>query len=342
MEILRSILDRLTYNNSYYTIDSNITDGNVGGRKHRSVRDNIFVIGAVINSVTNGTSKPIQVQVMDAEKCFDKLWLQACINALYEAGINNDYLNLLYIENKNANIAVKVNGKLSERINVRDGVLQGSVWGSLKCTTLMDQINKTALSDKTLQYQYKGDPNIPIGILGMVDDTLGVSECGNPAIRKNAVLNSFIETQRLTLSKEKSVVMHFGKSSKCQLPCPTLKVHKSVMAAKESTKYLGNILSTKGGMTANIEDRRNTGWGRISTILGILEEVDMGGNKLEAGLLLREAILVGGMLYSAEAWSDVTDKQLSRLEVVDTALLKKLTGGHSKCPSEFVHMETGT
>ena len=99
MEILRSILDRLIYNNSYYTIDSNITDENVGGRKHRSVRDSIFVIGAVINSVTNGTSKPIQVQVMDAEKCFDKLWLQACINALYEAGINNDYLNLLYIKN---------------------------------------------------------------------------------------------------------------------------------------------------------------------------------------------------------------------------------------------------
>ena len=157
-------------------------DGNVRGRKHRSVRDNIFVIGAVINSVTNGTSKPIQVQVMDAEKCFDKLWLHACINALYEAGINNGYLNLLYIENKNENIAVKVNGKLSERINVRDVALQGSVWESLKCKTLMDQINKTALPDKTLQYQYKRDPNIPIAILGMVDDTLGVSECGNQAI----------------------------------------------------------------------------------------------------------------------------------------------------------------
>ena len=49
--ILRSILDRLTYNDSYYTIDSNLTDGNVGARKCRSVRDNIFVIGAVTNSV---------------------------------------------------------------------------------------------------------------------------------------------------------------------------------------------------------------------------------------------------------------------------------------------------
>ena len=342
VQILRSILDRLMYNDCYYTIDNNITDGNVGARKQRSVRDNIFVISAILNSVTRGSSPPIQVQVMDAEKCFDKLWLQACINALYEAGINHDHLNLLYIENKQAQIAIKINDKLSARIKVSDIVMQGSVWGSIKCTTLMDQLNKNAMSDESLQYYYKGDPQIPIGILGMVDDTLAVADCGNKSIRKNAVVNSFVETQRLTLSKEKSVVLHFGKESKCNIPCPALKVHKDNMNKEETTKYLGHILSTKGGLTETIEDRRNKGWGKISTIMGILSEVDMGVNQLEAGLLLREAILISGMLYSAEAWSGLTEKQLTRMEVVDTALLVRLTGGHSKCATEFNHMETGT
>ena len=83
VQILRSILDRLVYNDSYYTIDSNLTDGNVGARKERSVRDNIFVLSAITNSVAKGRSAPIQVQVMDATKCFDKLWLQDCINSLY-------------------------------------------------------------------------------------------------------------------------------------------------------------------------------------------------------------------------------------------------------------------
>jgi hypothetical protein len=110
---------------------------------------------------------------------------------------------------------VKVNGRLSMRINVKDVVMQGTVWGSLKCTVVMDTLNKTAMADGTLQYQYKGDPNIPIGVLGMIDDTLGVSQCGNAAIRKNSVINSFNETQRLTLSKEKSVVVHIGKEKKC-------------------------------------------------------------------------------------------------------------------------------
>ena len=91
----------------------------------------------------------------------------------------------------------------------------------------------------------------------MIDETLAVSECGNKSIRKNSVLNLFVETQRLTLSKEKSVVLHFGKEAKCDLPCPTLKVHSVTILKEESTKYLVNILSTKGGIDETIVDRRN-------------------------------------------------------------------------------------
>ena len=34
-----------------------------------------------------------------------------------------------------------------------------------------------------------------------------------------------METHRLTLSQEKSVVLHFGKEKQCIVPCPDLKVH---------------------------------------------------------------------------------------------------------------------
>ena len=306
VQVLRSILDRLTYNDMYYTVDDTLTDGNVGARKHRSVRDNIFVISAITNSVINGDSPAIQVQVMDQKTCFDKLWLEACVNSLYEAGIDNDKLNMLYIENQNAQIAVKVNNQLTMRINVKDVVMQGSVWGSLKCTTNMDKLNKLTLTVKQLQYKYKGDPNIPIGVLGMVDDTLGVSNCGNDSIKKNAIINSFVETQRQELSHEKSVVVHISRK-KCTVPCPTLRVHNDPMDKSECAKYLGNYITHKGGVNETVEDRRKKGWGKISQIMAILGEVDMGENRLEAGLLLRESILINSLLFSAEAWSAVSD-----------------------------------
>ena len=201
--VLRSILDRMMYNTCYEVIDENLTDANVGARKDRSCRDNIFVLGAVNNSVINGDCKPIQVQTMDIMKCFDKLWLEASINSLYEAGLKCDILNLLFRENENAGIAVKVNNSLTSRTNVKKVVMQGSVWGGLKCTTSMDNLNKLMLTNNTLMYKYRGDQDIGIGVLGMIDDNLGISECGINSIAKNAVINSFVETQRLEMHMEK-------------------------------------------------------------------------------------------------------------------------------------------
>ena len=71
------------------------------------------MLGAITNSVINGNQEPIQVQVQDAVKCFDKLWLQATTNSLFEAGMKNCMSNLLYLENKNASITVKVNNQLT-------------------------------------------------------------------------------------------------------------------------------------------------------------------------------------------------------------------------------------
>ena len=49
--IFRSILDRLIYNDEHNNIDNNLGDSNVGARKGRNIRDNIFVINAITNSI---------------------------------------------------------------------------------------------------------------------------------------------------------------------------------------------------------------------------------------------------------------------------------------------------
>ena len=82
--------------------------------------------------------------------------------------------------------------------------------------------------------------------------------------------------------------------------------------------------------------------GKIATIQGILAEVDMGKHKVEVGLLLRKAVLVNSLLFTAETWAGLKNSELARLEQVDHALLQSLFSGHSKFASEFIHMETGT
>ena len=91
-------------------------------------------------------------------------------NELYKAGMTNNQLNLLFIENRNAKVAIKVNNQITRRVNMSNLELQGSVWGNLKCTVSMDKVNKVMLAEDDLTYHYRGDTDIKL--LGMIDDTL--------------------------------------------------------------------------------------------------------------------------------------------------------------------------
>ena len=155
MSVFRNILDKLIFNDEYETIDRNLTDSNVGGRKGRGIRDNLFVINAITNSVKNGNEDACDIQVFDVEKCFDSLWVQECVNTLYEKGLTNDKLVLLYEETKNAKIAIKTPNGTTERRDIKNIIMQGTVFGSLICTSVMDKLAQIFYKDEDLVYKYK-------------------------------------------------------------------------------------------------------------------------------------------------------------------------------------------
>ena len=88
----------------------------------------------------------------------------------------NDHLNLLYIENKNSQIILKIKEK--QQKSKYEGCNYARIrLGNLKCTTQMDKLNKSFKENNSRCYQYKGDTKITVGVLGMVDDTLLPAEC---------------------------------------------------------------------------------------------------------------------------------------------------------------------
>ena len=79
--------------------------------------------------------------------------MQECINTLYECSLNNDKLVLLYEESKHASIAVNTPSGLTERITIENIVMQGTVFGSLIFTAVMDRLAKIFYSDNKLLYK---------------------------------------------------------------------------------------------------------------------------------------------------------------------------------------------
>ena len=230
----------------------------------------IFVITSLFsmllsNSVVNGQEDPIDVQVFDVEKCFDALWLQECINDLYEAGLNNDKLPPLFLENRNAKIAVKTTTGMSKRETIHNIVMQGTVWGSLFCTTSMDKLGKLMYENEQLLYKYKGVVDVPS--LGMVDDILSIQKCSGKAVEANAVINSFIEMKKLTLSENKCKRIHVSKKTENSQKCPELKVHNKNMKSATQEKYLGDVVNTNGKIKHTIEDRKSRACAIVAEIL---------------------------------------------------------------------------
>ena len=65
-------------------IDENMSDSNIGARRNRNIKNHLFIIYGIINSVIKGKAECIDIQIYDIQKAFDTLWLTDCMNDLYD------------------------------------------------------------------------------------------------------------------------------------------------------------------------------------------------------------------------------------------------------------------
>ena len=153
---------------------------------------------------------------------FDSMKLKESISDLYDSGMTNDTLSLLYESNTNINVKVKTPGGLTAGKTFKEIVLQGDTWAPLMASNQVDTIGKQLLDEEpSYLYKYKG--YVPVGILGMVDDLAGISESG---VKANQ-LNSFINVK----SAEKG--LQFGPDK-----CHTLNIMRKTAHTVENNLYI--------------------------------------------------------------------------------------------------------
>ena len=183
--VLNSILQKLIYKDIYPLVDENMSDSNVGARRGRNIRNHTFVVNSIIHDAAVKKTKPVDLAIMDFRKAFDILSPTVVNNDLYDLGIRNNELNLIYESDKNNHIAVKTPVGITERILCQNCVSQGDILASLKCCICVDKMAETHVENLAGHlYKYKDVVEVPP--LTMVDDTLIPSYCG-----PNNILNHF-------------------------------------------------------------------------------------------------------------------------------------------------------
>ena len=297
----------------YSCLDSTISDAQVGGRKGKSVRNHIWVLNAVICDILSKKKKtPIDLQIFDYKECFDSLWLEDCMNDMYNGGIQDDKFSLLYKMNTLVNVAVRTPVGKSNRGTIKHAIIQGDVFGPMFCGKHVDDIGKECIENNKYMYKYKGEVNIPPLI--MIDDLITVSECGPKTTMINSYINTKTAIKKLQFGTKKCKKIHVGKmreEHKCQplyvdnwkekdepnsdfkeIRVGDMFDGEERMEETEQQKYLGDIVSKDGRNIKNFKMRVNKGIGIAKNVLNMLEGIYFRKYYYEAAIILRNSLLV--------------------------------------------------
>ena len=184
---VRSILDKLVYNDYYETIDENMSDSNVGGRKKRNIRDNLFIVYGIIN-YTLKQGLDVDMDLYYIAKCFDAMWHQETMKDLWDVGVQDDKFALISEMNTRCQIAIKTPVGISDRFTMEQIEMQGTVLGPIKCSVQIDTLGRDCYRDMEGLFLYKNMVYVPP--LGMIDDIISFSECGTESLKTNALINA--------------------------------------------------------------------------------------------------------------------------------------------------------
>ena len=130
--------------------------------------------------------KPVLLQIYDYAQMFDSINLEQAISDIYEAGLKDENLSLVYKANKEIFMSVNTPNGLTDRQTLENIVLQGDTFGSILASVQVDTIGQEC-SESGYGYNYMD--NLPVGMLGLVDDLIGVTEAGFQAQMMNSFIN---------------------------------------------------------------------------------------------------------------------------------------------------------
>lgn len=141
VSVIRSILMNLIYEQKYPDIENNMSECQMGGRRGKGCKNNIFILNGIVHEAMKSKQmKPVVLQFYDYSQMFDSVNLKEAICDMFNTGMDDDNLILIYKSNHEINMAVKTAHGISNREIVKDIILQGDKFGSIMASVQVEKI----------------------------------------------------------------------------------------------------------------------------------------------------------------------------------------------------------
>ena len=327
--ILSLLFEKLLKNRITPCLEKHMTQFQTGGVKGKGVVDNLFTLRAIIDHCKY-IGKEVWLTFYDIEKCFDSLWLEDCIVSLFDNGVKNDLLNLVYKMNQSAEIVVRTPFGDTDSFQVANLVKQGTVMGPVLNNCSLDQVCKEGNS-----YQYG---TVEIKTLEFVDDMADANDDLFQAKRSNDIIVSIQEQKKLTFAVEKCKILKVGPIKDRDA---SIYINDKKVDIVDEFRYLGDEFTSKGDNSVLCKTRQKKATGNIIEIMSLCKEVNFGKRQISSMMLLYHSVFVPRLIYNSEVWSNLTKKDLSCLENAQLQYLRYALEVPKSTPVAAMFLELG-
>ena len=302
------------------------------GRKNRSPLDHIITLNAIIEK-QRSEKKPTCILFADAEKCFDKLWLEDGLLELHRLGWSEKDVMMLFRLNHMGNITVKTPVGDTEDFTIINIVKQGTTHGPIICCAETSQVNN---SEEPVKYQYE---QVEVGVPVFMDDIMaaGNHDHVNKAVKSCRIME---ETKKFTygLEKTKYMIVKTGHVNNQEI---TQEVKAGKIERTTTQKYLGIIVNEKGDLEGHIKEKTKSATKILAQIRTIGSQCRVGSESVRVQLELYDKCAYSSIFYGIHACGRIKREEEKELEKLQSDMLKRILNLPLSTPYTGVLMETG-
>ena len=327
--IVSKLFERMLQNRMKSNLDR-VSKFQSGSRSGRGPPDNLYLLRSCLD-YRKYMNKSTYVTTYDYKQAFDSLWIQDCLLSLRRLGVEDYLLQLIYEMNRNTIFQVKTPYGLTDPVEVKDIVKQGGILGSPMCSASTAEyccVNKGVVIGE-----------VQIATLAYVDDLIDVSGCYDDAKKSHLNAEDFSRKKKLEHTADKCNIMLVNGKKKDQIPELSIKGEK--MKEVQSIVCLGDVFNSKHNNDDLMKDRVKRGTKAMISIQGFMREASLGIHTINVHILLHNAIFLASILFNAQAWSNISNKNLLQITTIQLKFLKKMMKARPSTANSFVYLELG-
>ena len=330
LSCLGKTLERMVNKRLMWHLETNdmITKEQTAFRKNRNTEDQLIHLAQSIENAFQEGLKVIATFI-DLTKAFDKVWKQGLLLKLLTAGVKGNMFKWIKSFLSHRTGRVKLNGTLSHKVTLLEGVPQGGVISPTLFIVYINDITK-GLSTHTSRALHADDFAM----------WTSAKSTDSAKVRMQDALDNtskWADDWCVTINSLKTVATCFSLSNKSEKI--QMKIKNRKVPLDDTPTYLGIKLDKRLTWYPQIHEMEKRATNRLSLMK------KLAGTKWGANTKILQQVYTGNvrpvMEYGSAAWATAAPTNTARLDKVQNASMRLITGGLKTTPVSTLQTATG-